>query len=143
MLFVRIGLINKLLELNMEVPPSLKVFIGDIREVFPEASKLADRNHRNLGFEPEDEAFSIWLENFAKATDEYMNKDQAGEVLEHFSYFSSKVQTGAPEIKQLIDVSYVENLFWSATHSSIEKYWPKLPDNLRDLYIQFHGRALL
>ena len=127
----------------MEIPSSYKVFIDEIREMFPEASKLADRNHRDLGFEPEDEAFSIWLENFSKATDEYMNKDQSDEVAQHFSFFSLKVRTGTPEIRQLIDVSYVENLFWSATNSSIEKYWPKLPQSLKDLYVQFHGRELL
>jgi hypothetical protein len=45
------------------------------------------------------------------------------------------------EVRNCIDVSFVENLFWQVPANRAEGYWQQLPGPLKQLYLQFHRRA--
>lgn len=67
--------------------------------------------------------------------------EQCAEFPSLFKYFDMKFRTGGKEIKNCIDVSFVENLFWQVSPRNAAPVWTILPKNLQQLYIDFHGRA--
>lgn len=120
--------------------PDILIFRAEIRSLFPDSAQKADALMKGLGWEEEElnEIFSIWLNAFADITNELMVENSTEEVLRHFEYFSRCFEEGSSEVKKLIDVDYVENLFWKIPEEISSVYWELLPQNLQTLYINFH-----
>jgi len=53
-------------------------------------------------------------------------------------YISTQYKTGDEKIKDCIDVAFVENLFWRVPTEERISYWEGLPENLKELYVNFH-----
>ena len=105
---------------------------------FPLDSNTADKVYINRGFEKKDEAYHVWFEAFAEVTNMYMKKRQTANVLKHFEFFMYHSKNGTEVIKNCIDVSYVENLFWEINSETSKYYWSLLPKKLQELYFAFH-----
>lgn len=115
-----------------------------VRDRFPEITEVADRVHVKTWGEPDPEFAYSWFGSLANSLNNEMNKDiDARNHMKLFSYLNQTLQTCSPEIKNCIDVSFVENLFWQVPRNKAEPYWLKLPASLKELYIGFHKRAPL
>ncbi|MEA3299185.1 MAG: hypothetical protein U9R22_03100 [Pseudomonadota bacterium] len=113
-----------------------------VRERYPEITVAADRVHGRTWGEPAPEFAYSWFESLANALNGEMNKGvDPGKYLKLFSFFSHALQGCSPEVKECIDVSFVENLFWRVPGDKAEPYWARLPASLKALYTGFHGRA--
>jgi hypothetical protein len=51
-----------------------------------------------------------------------------------------RFMTGCGEVRNCIDVSFVENLFWQVTPDRSGPYWARMPDLLKRLYLGFHSK---
>ena len=115
-----------------------------VRDRFPEITEVTDRVHVKTWGEPEPEFAYSWFGSLANALNNDMNKgSDAKKYMTLFSFFNHTLQDCDPEIKNCIDVSFVENLFWQVPGNKAEPYWLKLPASLKELYIGFHSRAPL
>jgi hypothetical protein len=115
-----------------------------VRDRYPEISEAADRAHAKTWGEPDPEFAYSWFESLANTLNSSMNKDiNANSYMKLFSFFNQTLQGCAPEIKNCIDVAFVENLFWQVPSNKAEPYWAKLPASLKELYIGFHNRTPL
>lgn len=114
------------------------------RDLFPEITEIADRIHEKTWGEPSPEFSYSWFESLANALNNDMNKGvSAGQHMKLFSFFSQALHDCSPEIKNCIDVAFVENLFWQVPGNKAAPYWENLPVSLKELYIGFHSRAPL
>ena len=114
------------------------------RNRFPEITEAADTIHKGTFGEPSPEFSYSWFENLANALNKDMNKGVSpSKHMKLFSFMNQALFTCGPEIKNCIDVAFVENLFWQVPSEKAEQYWAKLPPALKELYIGFHGRAPL
>jgi len=119
-------------------------FYNNTRAKFPELTKKADKKHIEMWGEIDPEFAYSWFESLANALNEEMFKDvEALKYKELFSYISSNFNTGDKEVKNCIDVSFTENLFWKVPSLKAEPYWEVFPLNLKELYVNFHGKEPL
>ncbi|MDP3795519.1 MAG: hypothetical protein Q8R13_06415 [bacterium] len=112
----------------------------EVRENFPEATHNADLEHKRLGFAIAPEYTYLWFEHLANALNREMTAGvpfRAHEPL--FRYFVGALSVGSDEVKECIDVSFVENLFWQVDMVRCQDYWQGLPQSLKELYVGFHG----
>jgi hypothetical protein len=115
-----------------------------VRDRYPEITETADRIHVNMWGELDPEFAYSWFESLANALNSDMHKGiNASNHMKLFSFLNQTLQGSGPEIKNCIDVAFVENLFWQVPSDKSEPYWAKLPASLKELYIGFHGRAPL
>ncbi len=77
---------------------------------------------------------------FANLTTILLNQGDLEEALEQLQYMSEKLDTATEAEFEYIDVYYTEHLFWKGTKEGIERGWPLVPDNLKKLYLDFHGK---
>jgi len=114
----------------------------EVRERFPEAAGRADLEHKRQGFGVGSEYAYLWLGHLANALNQEMAKGiPFGKHAALFRFFSDAFSRGSEEVKECIDVSLVENLFWRVNVALARDYWQGLPQPLKDLYIGFHGAA--
>ena len=84
------------------------------------------------------------LDQGANAVNEEMFQGaEAMKYKELFNYISSSFNAGDKEVKNCIDVSFTENLFWKVPSLKAKPYWEIFPINLRELYVNFHGNEPL
>lgn len=115
---------------------------SEFRGKFTEITKRADIEHMRIWGEVKSEFAYSWFESLANALNrEMLNEVEARIYKDVFEYFRSKFLFGNDEIKNCIEVSFVENLFWSVPPEKAKGYWDIFPDLLKDLYVQFHRRA--
>ncbi|MDF3197029.1 hypothetical protein [Pseudomonas sp. 1928-m] len=115
-----------------------------VRDRYPEITEAADRVHVKMWGELDPEFAYSWFESLANALNGDMNKGiNASNHMKLFSFFNQALQGCSPEIKNCIDVAFVENLFWQVPSAKAEPYWAKLPASLKELYMGFHNRAPL
>jgi hypothetical protein len=57
----------------------------------------------------------------------------------YLNFISERLRIATPEESKYIDTNYTEVLFFGATEKAIDIGWPLVPQNLKDLYIKFHG----
>jgi len=115
-----------------------------VRDRYPEITEAADRVHVKMWGELDPEFAYSWFESLANALNGDMNKGiNASNHMKLFSFFNQALQGCSPEIKNCIDVAFVENLFWQVPSAKAEPYWAKLPASLKELYMRFHNRAPL
>lgn len=120
-------------------------FVNEVRESFPESSLRADRLMAKRGFEEDEieEQYTMWLSAFADITGEEMVAESPSVVEAHFEFFSRAYKSGSKEVRRLVDVDYVENLYWKIPKEVCALYWPTMPKNLQELYVGFHGKPPL
>lgn len=111
----------------------------EVRERFPLASEKADSEHIRLGFEVGSESMFLWFESLAKALNLEMAKGAPFRVHQPLILFvSGAFSAGSSEVRECIDVSFTENLFWQVQTEKAKPYWHGMPQNLRELYVAFH-----
>ncbi len=93
------------------------------------------------GYEEDEipEMYTMWLSAFADITGEEMVANAAKKVESHFAFFSRAYEHGSDDVQRLVDVDYVENLFWQVPEEVCARFWLNLPVNLQELYVGFHG----
>ncbi len=117
-------------------------FIKDVQTKFPELAALANQEHIYKFRDEDFELDSLWFESFANSVNRAMSSESGMEACKSiFNYFSEAFEKGDQEIRNCIDVSFVENLFWKVSSEKCKVYWKYLPENLKHLYIGFHGKV--
>lgn len=122
-------------------------FCRSIKNRYPAISAKADEEYQRLWGDFTDASYDSysWFEALANA----INKDMGCEVpaSEHqelLAVISSYFEFGDESVRKCIDVAFVENLFWQVPKTqSVTAYWGFLPNNLKDLYIDFHHQSPL
>ncbi|WP_370977854.1 hypothetical protein [Agaribacterium sp. ZY112] len=114
----------------------------EFRIEFPDIIAKADSIHvKQWGSLDPDYAYS-WFESLANALSGEMRK---GITPTHcrgfFEYFRKKYLFEGDDIKNFIDVAFAENLFWQVSKEKSVPYWKQLPDTIKSLYKDFHGKA--
>jgi len=119
-------------------------FYHRTRSEFPELTAMADREHVRVWGEVDEDTAFCWFESLAKALNQEMRNGVPSKGYNHlFRYFNDQYREGCNKVKECIDVSFIENLFWDVPSSKCETYWRDLPADLKDLYIEFHGKRPL
>jgi protoheme ferro-lyase len=81
-----------------------------------------------------------FMEAFAGYTTQELGLDDPSKAVAHLNYMSNKLRTATPLEYEFIDVYYVECLFWQASSRAIKQGWKLVPENLKSLYLAFHGK---
>ena len=110
----------------------IRRFLKEIRTKFPNVVPLMEKH--------ESWALTFLMEEFANLTTILLNQGNFEEALEQLQYMSEKLDTATKAEYEYIDVYYTEHLFWKGTKEGIEHGWPLVPDNLKKLYLGFHGK---
>nr|WP_144407657.1 hypothetical protein [Gynuella sunshinyii] len=85
-----------------------------------------------------------WFEALANAINGEMQKSTDPiKYVDLFDFIRYSYLTGTDDIKQTVDVAFVENLFWLISADKARPYWSVLPETLKDLYVKFHRRTPL
>lgn len=107
----------------------------DFRVKFPAITKKADEEHIKCWEVIDPEFAYAWFESLAKAINQDMHKGVAAQQYKDvFEFLRKQYLFGDNKVKDCIDVSFTENLFWQVQSSNAEHYWLLLPDLLKDLY---------
>lgn len=122
--------------MNKDKEKIIEVFLNEICALFPEIKPLMDKH--------EDLMNTSKMEEFANATTRAFGRagkpDRGKEYLE---YMSKKLDRSKPIEYKFIETYYVENLFWDSPKKYVEVGWQHTPNNLKRLYVNFHGKEPL
>ena len=119
-------------------------FYNSTRSKYPDITIKADKKHIEMWDEVDPEFAYSWFESLANAiNDEMVQEVEADIYKELFNYISLNFNTEDKEVKNCIDVSFTENLFWKVPSLKAQPYWELFPLNLRELYVNFHGKEPL
>jgi len=111
----------------------------ELRIAFPESFEDVDRRHIEEWGSLSAEYTYSWFKNLADALNADMNRRAQGERYSKVvAFMATAYLRASPEVRECIDVSFVENLFWQVSSSKAESYWNELPTSLKDLYVSFH-----
>ncbi len=112
----------------------------DFRRRFSGVTELADAERVRIWDEVLPEQSFVWFESLANVITAEMAKGRpVTPYLPVFEYFRGAFLNGDDKVKECIDVSFVENLFFQVSGEKAEPYWEALPEVLKDLYVKFHG----
>jgi hypothetical protein len=129
-------------ELTGEADPMNPIaqFYRETRDRFPSILAETDKLHLQT-WDMDDEWAYMWFHSLADMLNANMRKnaslDIAGSI---FDYMRDRFMTGCGEVRNCIDVSFVENLFWQVTPDRSGPYWARMPDLLKRLYLGFHSK---
>jgi hypothetical protein len=113
----------------------------DFRKRFPEMTQAADARHIRVWDSIDDETAYSWFESLAGAINDQMSaSEEVTDLSSIFSYFDELLRGSDEKVKNCIDVSFVENLFWEVQPSSAADAWDAMPHSMQQLYVRFHGR---
>ena len=123
---------------------TLSDFYHAVRDACPELTAAADILHiETWGELGEDRAFN-WFERLAKALNLEMARSiDPATAKALFDLLGNEHRTAQNDVKKCIDVSLMENLFWQIPAQKAVSFWHVLPENLKTLYVNFHGRSPL
>jgi hypothetical protein len=102
---------------------------------FPEEAEVVDA--QMLDFD--DDAYETWMERFCDTTNEAMARRDGPLVHAHLSFMSQQLADADEEGRQALDVAYTENLMWNLDVEAKRWAWPRVPANLRQLYVDMWG----
>ena len=113
----------------------------DFRSRFPEMAQAADTRHVKKWARVNDATAYSWFESLAGAiNDQISAAEKDTDLLSVFSFFDEQLQGSDMEVKNCIDVSFVENLFWEVRPSSAANAWDAMPNSMQQRYLKFHGQ---
>lgn len=119
---------------------SILQFYRDTRQRFPAILQETDKVHLRT-WEVEDEWALMWFESLAEMLNENMRKSARMDIAEMiFDFMRERFETGSKEVRNCIDVTFVENLFWRVSPEHARMYWMRMPDLLKKLYLGFHSK---
>lgn len=110
----------------------IQSLLAEILARFPEAAPAIERQPADLP--------TSRLEAFAAYTTRILGSDDPARAKPYLQFMAQRHRTGTPKEREVIDVYYAEALFWQASRTAIEQGWPLVPDNLKALYVRFHGK---
>ena len=112
---------------------------NNFRTNYPEATELADNEHIRTWDEIGQDLPYSWFESLANAINAEMNRlTEAEKYKEIFEFIRNNYMLGNSEVKNCIDASFTENLFWQVPPNQAEPYWAIFPEKLKELYVEFH-----
>ncbi len=109
----------------------IRHLIREIQTRFPCVLPLMEKH--------DSEEFTFLMEEFANLTTYAFNQNNLADAQSHLSFISLKLESASLEELEYIDTYYVEHLFWKGTPQGIEIGWPLVPENLKKMYLDFHG----
>jgi hypothetical protein len=119
----------------MNTDPIIDNFLSDICAAFPEILSKMEAH--------EDYMTASRMEEFANATTAAFSQGDVARGTSYLSFMSERLNVENLKEYEFIDVYYVENLFWPPHSNAATIGWPLVPDNLKTLYLRFHGRSPL
>lgn len=125
---------------------NLDDFCNDIKKRFPYISSRADQEYDAYWNSLVEMEFSsyFWFESLTNAINREMRRNTPPEdCLSLFDAIGQRYRDGQSEVKNAIDVAFVENLFWQVPGGDSMPFWEIMPCNLKELYVGFHGRKPL
>ncbi len=124
---------------------SLAAFYSITRADFPDLAQGADQHYLALWGEAAagDRGAFVWFESLAHVVNRKMQNAVFDESEAFFRFMDEAFRSGGEEVRKCIDASLIENLFWQVTPKAARAYWRTLPNALRKLYVDFHGRRPL
>jgi len=121
---------------------SVSELYHSFRKEFPEVTLKADKLYLDSwdGIVGDDTSAHIWFASLADALNKEMDKGVSANTYKGlFEFIQIQYLHGSIGVKECIDVSFTENLFWQVAKDKTQKYWLILPDALKELYVTFHG----
>lgn len=117
----------------------LQQFYKKFRTLFPVLALAVDRHYEDSlygGFDDENQRIQpAWFECLADVLNKRMgNPEYRDEMLDVFKFCDSSFCSGQPDVKECIDVCFVENLFHGVTRQVSKSVWPTLPKKLQQMY---------
>ncbi|MCQ3829159.1 hypothetical protein HXX02_06855 [Microbulbifer elongatus] len=124
----------------------LDTFCRKIKENYPEISAKTDNiydDYWNRLVQMEFSSYS-WFESLANTLNSEMKKKVAADNYQALlKTISTEYDRGESGVMNAIDVAFVENLFWQVKIDDAQPYWEVMPENLKELYVGFHGQEPL
>ena len=121
---------------------SVKTLYIAVRQRFPDLAEQADQEHVRLWGELDIELAYSWFGSLANSLCAMMRRQEMLErCRELFGYVEDQFQMGDDAVRNCVDVSLVENLFWQVPGELARPYWDCLPPRLKELYLGFHARS--
>lgn len=115
---------------------------NEFREKFPKTTEKTDNEHIKFWGDIDPDFCYSWFESLAKTINLDMAKEvDPNEYKEVFEFLRSRFLQGDEKMKDCIDVSFTENLFWKIPFEKAQPYWTIFPDLLKGLYVNFHKRT--
>jgi hypothetical protein len=111
---------------------SIGDFLEDICKTFPEVRPALAKHDPHMTTER--------MEAFAACTTKALGEADPARGVAYLTYMSEKLRTATAKQREFIDVYYAEHLFWQASPVAIKQGWKLVPENLKRLYLAFHGR---
>jgi hypothetical protein len=108
---------------------------------FPEEAAAVDARMEMDFYD--DDAYESWLERFCDTTNEAMTQRDELRVHGHLSFMSQQLDIADEEMCRALDVGYAENLMWNLEIDSKRWAWPRMPANLKQLYVDMWGEPKL
>jgi hypothetical protein len=113
---------------------------GCVRDLLPGQLADADEIHvKRWGSLDPDYTYS-WFESLAYALNAEMVRGARQTRFSAVANLMTQVlRDCSSEVRNCIDVAFVENLFWQVGPDQAAECWRALPSPLKELYIGFHG----
>lgn len=117
-------------------------FYSKIRISFPDLARAADIEFERRNGLLDLEMKYLWFESLSESINNSMHKSISSDMyIELFECIRHSYHKGDEGLKNIIDVAFVENLFWSVPIEKAKTYWVVLPEVLKGLYVSFHGKS--
>jgi hypothetical protein len=119
----------------MDTDPIVEKFLADICAAFPEIRSRMERH--------DDYMTTSKMQEFAEATTEAFGHGAKETGVAYLAFMSKRLNINQPKEYEFIDVCYVENLFWPHGTDAARVGWPLMPENLKELFLEFHRKPPL
>ncbi len=106
-----------------------------IAEYFPKEAEEVDA--QMLDFD--DDAYEVWLERFCDVTSDAMKRRDAVQVDAYLSFVSQQLTDADEDMRSALNVAYAENLMSNLDVDAKRWAWPRVPANLKRLYLEMWG----
>ena len=104
---------------------------------FPKDVALADARFFDLW--DDYPIHGAWLTYFAETTAQAMSRREESTVDGHMAVILQAFQRGGSYLRGIIDVNYMEDLFYEVEDGDAQWGWQRVPVPLRQLYIDMWG----
>lgn len=119
----------------------IKNMYDEFREQYPKLAEVVDIRHTEIWDSVGHETMFLWFETLSGALNDLMGIPEHQPQFDSiFQFFEKKFRTGDERVKNCIEVSLIENLFWEVRPENTGPVWAVLPKSLQQQYINFHGQ---